>query len=127
MSSGRNSRGNGQSNAFGASAVPLIGQPKAVEQRLRLEYLGTPNAFPVSQVVPEPDGAKLMLFGGLSKLEWMAGMVAAGGEVASDYDGNDSFAIVDRAAAILAECQERMNAATSPIVESSEDTGEVLT
>ena len=107
------SRSNG--NGF---KVPLIGQ-QPVEQRLKLQHLNTPNAFPVSQIVPEPDGAKLMLFGGLTKLEWMSGLIASGDEM------SDDFSIVDRAASILAECQERMNAAQNPITEETTN-GEVL-
>lgn len=128
MVNGRNSRGNGRSHAFGGP-VPLIGQPKSVEQRLKLEHLNTPNAFPVTQIVPEPDGAKLMLFGGLSKLEWMAGQVAAGERIGNGFeDDGDTFAIVDKAASILAECQERMNAAMVSGGDTEETTnGEVLT
>lgn len=98
---GNRSNGNG-------FKVPLIGQ-KPVEQRLRLEFLKTPNAFPVSQIVPEPDGAKLMMFGGLNQLQWMAGQVAAGvGNWDADAPTLFVDAIVTRAAAILEECEERV-------------------
>ena len=126
MVSGRNSRGNG--GGLGGP-VPIIGQPKEFEQRLKLQHLKTPNAFPVSQIVPEPDGAKVMMFGGLTKLEWMAGQVAAG----NDWDAKVSegyvlpegyvYVIVDRAAAILEECEARTRRIDTEVVSD----GEVLT
>src|SRR5262245_11928608 len=73
------------------------------------QRINTIDAFPSAGTLVSSQGAQTMIYGGLTKLEWMAGMVAAG-----DTGSEETFLtpdeIVDQAEYILAECERRQNA-----------------
>lgn len=84
-----------------------------------------PNAFPLIMTLNMPDGPKCVAWGGLTKLEWMAGMVAASAinllppnkdSLASVVGGMQEIQIdvatevCSIAQAILAECERRQHA-----------------
>lgn len=69
-------------------------------------HMAAPSAYPSTMVLNMPEGPKAIAFGGLSKLEWMSGMVISGFDILPVAD-----VIVDLAASILAECERRQHAA----------------
>lgn len=62
-----------------------------------------PSAFPLYMTLNTPTGPKLIAWGGLSKLEWMSGMVA------SCAGWEKTHLVVDIAQQILDECERRQN------------------
>src|SRR5262245_26486402 len=93
------------------------------------QRINTIDAFPSAGTLVSSQGAQTMIYGGLTKLEWMAGMVASGvkkvpwtpeeivdewmaGMVASGVKKVPwtPEEIVDIAQDILAECERRQNA-----------------
>ena len=83
----------------------MLNQPQAVQ--VRFENHPGFLAAPVTITVPMPDGLKVITVGGLTKLETLAGQVAA--SLANAMD--DEIALARRSAkialAILAECEAR--------------------
>ncbi len=55
--------------------VPLIGQVR--EKQFSVVQHPAPLAWPVAQLVPVKDGAALMIYGGLSRLEYFLGQILA--------------------------------------------------
>ena len=90
--------------------IPTIGQqPTGVG----CQDVDTARAFPVSVAVQVNGAAQIISFGGLTKLEWMAGQIAGIGWLDTDDVAPTEAAaiIVDYAAYILAECERRQHAA----------------
>jgi hypothetical protein len=76
-----------------------------------------PNAHPVAMHLNTPDGPRLVTWGGLSKLEWMAGMVASSVGV----DDLSPEEIVERAKHILAQCAECERGQNGTTTENAEN------
>ena len=69
-----------------------------------------PGAYPVHVTIAPPgEGPQIVVFGGLTKLEWMAGQAVSGnlGYLNSSGEPASAVEIVDVAQAILAECERR--------------------
>lgn len=92
--------------------IPTIGQqPTGVG----CQDVDTARAFPVSVAIQVNGAAQIISFGGLTKLEWMAGQIAAAvwtpcGSL-GDYSPPSEKMVVDYAESILAECERRQHAA----------------
>ena len=76
--------------------------------------INAPFAHPVVVPLPSPGGIQVLTYGGLSPLEWMAGMVAAGGAHWADPHATAS-AVVECAQAILAACREAQTAQSEKV------------
>lgn len=74
----------------------IIGSNKLT---VNLQHQPGPLADPTAVTIPMPGGVSLVVFGGLTKLEALAGMIA--------IQVKDPASAVDRAQAVLDECQKR--------------------
>ena len=105
--------GNGKELLRGVGHVPLV----APKQEMQLKHFcqDGPTAAPVvvTGLLPTPNGVQaLVSFGGLTKLEALAGQIA--GHLAaddSDEAGNRTMAVcaVNLAQAVLDECKRRQS------------------
>lgn len=79
------------------------------EASVQYHWTRTPVSTPtdIVQMNPQTGDVKVTVFGGLSVLEWMSGMVASSGTCGT------AEGIVDSAQAIIEECQRRQSGAGS--------------
>lgn len=86
--------------------VPRIG----AQVGIGYDQLPGDLAQPVSLAIPVNGTMQLRAIGGLTKLEWMAGMVAGGNwRLEGSCEESVGF-VVDIAQTILSECDRRQNA-----------------